>query len=95
MAMPTGTSCARASFPSDIANVEYGWHSVSATRRVGFRKSVIFVAVLLALAVTGYVSMHNHFDSPLPQVRPIDPHKALFDLTPLTVTVTVGDQQVE
>ena len=95
MAMPTGTSYARESFPSGIATVEYGWHTVSATRRGGVRKSISFVAVLLASAVTGYVSLHNHIDSPLPQVRAVDLHQALFDLTPLIVTIAAGDQQVE
>jgi hypothetical protein len=64
-------------------------------RRIGLPRSIIFIAVLLASAVAGYVWLHERLASAPPSVRRIDPYTALFDLTPVTVTVTAGDQQVE
>jgi hypothetical protein len=33
--------------------------------------------------------------SPLPDVRPIELYTVFLDLTPITVTVTAGDQRIE
>jgi hypothetical protein len=84
-----------AAFAAYVANVEHAGHTAPAIRRVRLPGSIIFIAVLLAPAVTGYVWLHERLDSAPPAVRPIDPYTALFDLTPVTVTVTAGDLQVE
>jgi hypothetical protein len=55
----------------------------------------VFVMVLLVSAVAGYFWLHQRLESPLPEVQLIDPHKALFDLTPVTVTITAGPHRVE
>jgi len=42
-----------------------------------------------------YFWLRGHTELPAPLVRPIDPYTALFDVTPITVTVTAADQRVE
>ena len=78
-----------------VANVERGGKTVCASQRVRLRATIVVIAALLVSASAGYVSLHQHLESPPPQVRPIDPYKTLFDLTPVTVTVTAADQRVE
>jgi hypothetical protein len=56
--------------------------------------SVALIALLAISAATGYVWLHEHLELPLPAVPPIDPYVALFDLTPMTVTVTAGRERV-
>jgi hypothetical protein len=53
-----------------------------------------FVALLSILAATGHRWFVKQLDTPLPSVRSIDLYSALFDLTPITVTVTVGSERV-
>jgi hypothetical protein len=68
--------------------------TIRATRRAGLWGSVVFVMLLVA-ALAGYVSLHARLASLPPQVRPVDPYTTLFDLTPVTVTITVVDQRIE
>jgi hypothetical protein len=93
--MALATNDQPAAFAAYVANVEHAGHTAPASRRVRLPRSIIVIAVLLASAVTGYVWLHERLDSAPPAVRPIDPYTALFDFTPVTVTVTAGDQQLE
>jgi hypothetical protein len=93
--MAVGANDRPTAFASYVANAEHGGHAVGATRVVGLRKSIVFVAVLVVSTLAGYLWLHQRLASPLPQVRSIDPHKTLFDLTPVTVTITAGGQRVD
>ena len=73
-----------------------GGNTVGDARRVGRRVSIVLIALVLVVAAwTASVWHHEFLEPPLLQVRPIDPCKTLFDLTPVTVTVTAADQRVE
>ena len=93
--MVLGTPNGSAAVAPYVATIERDGQTAGATRRAGLREATVFIAVLLVSAVTGSVWLHEYLESPSPEVRPIDPYKPLFDLTPVTVTVTAADQRVE
>jgi hypothetical protein len=75
-------------------NIEAGPAVSAAPWRIAVR-SIVLIAVFLGSAVTAYFWLRGHTELPAPLVRPIDPYAALFDVTPITVTVTAADQRVE
>jgi hypothetical protein len=80
---------------SYVADVERNSDIPRAARPALLPNTFVFVMVLLVSAVAGYFWLHQRLESPLPEVQLIDPHKALFDLTPVTVTITAGPHRVE
>jgi hypothetical protein len=78
-----------------VANVERGGETVCVAQRVGLWGSIALFVVLLVSVSAGYAWLHERLESSPPQVRPIDPYQALFDLTPVIVTVTAADQRIE
>jgi len=81
---------------SYTANIQAAGRAVSsAPSRGAVRAMIGFIAVLLVPAVTAYCWLNGRVESPPPQGRPIDPYAALFDATPMTVTITAADQRVE
>ena len=93
--MVIGTPNGSAAVAPYVATIDRGGQTAGATRRAGLREAIVVIAVLLLSAVTGHVWLHEYLESPSPEVRPIDPYKPVFDLTPVTVTVTAADQRVE
>jgi len=81
-------------FASYVADVEPAV-ILSPARRTGVLTLILFVVGFFALAMTGYAWLYQRFDSRPPDVPSIDPYRALFDLTPIAVTVTAGDQRVQ
>jgi hypothetical protein len=75
-------------------NIQAGPAVSAAPWRIAVR-SIVLIAVFLGSAVTAYFWLRGHTELPAPLVRPIDPYAALFDVTPITVTVTAADQRVE
>ena len=77
-------------------NIQAGGRAVSsAPWRVAVRAMIVAIAVLFVPAVAAYFWLNGRVESPAPQGRPIDPYAALFDVTPMTVTVTAADQRLE
>jgi len=81
-------------FASYVADVEPAV-ILSPARRTGVLTLILFVVGFFALAMTGYAWLYQRFDSRPPDVPSIDPYRTLFDLTPIAVTVTAGDQRVQ
>ncbi len=55
---------------------------------------IILLVVVVLAAARGHAWLHEHFEAPLPEVPTIDPFLALFDLTPVTVSVTAGAERI-
>ena len=55
---------------------------------------IILLVVVVLAAAGGRALLHEHFEAPLPEVPTIDPYVALFDLTPVTVSVTAGAERI-
>ena len=67
---------------------------VGGARRTLLR-ALIGLSFVLGLAVWGAgVWLHRHLDTVAPEVPEVDPYTALFDLTPLTVTITAASERV-
>jgi len=67
----------------------------SPRRHTGLLASVIVTALVVVSVTAGHVEFHDRLRRSLPNVPPIDVHSRLFDLTPLTVSVTAGTEHVE
>src|SRR6185503_6448970 len=55
------------------------------------------VGLILVLGLTfsgAALWLHRHLDVVAPDVRAVDPSTALFDLSPLTVTITAASERV-
>jgi hypothetical protein len=78
-----------------IAPRELAERPISATGGRGRELAgITLVALLVLSAAAGHIGLRQHLDTALPEVPSIDPYAALFDLTPITVSVTAGSQQV-
>jgi hypothetical protein len=75
--------------PADVLE-----RTVSATKPLTVVGCVALVALLVVTAAGGYVWLRERVDLSLPAVSHIDPYVALFDTTPVTVTVTAGHERV-
>jgi len=67
----------------------------SPRRHTGLLASVIVTALVVVSVTAGHVEFRDRLRGSLPNVPPIDVHSRLFDLTPLTVSVTAGSEHVE
>ena len=57
--------------------------------------ALIGMSLAVGITITGAgVWLHRHLEVVRPHVPPVDPYTALFDLTPLTVTITAGTETV-
>jgi hypothetical protein len=77
------------------ASSERRRRTAGASQWPGLAAWVIFVVVLPVSLVTSYLGLRERVELPLPHVRVIDPLRVLFDVTPVSVTVTAGGQRLE
>jgi hypothetical protein len=58
-------------------------------------RALIGLSCVLGLTISGAgFWLHRHLDSVPPDVPAVDPYAALFDLRPLTVTITAATERV-
>src|SRR5690348_5076171 len=63
--------------------------------RRGLLRALIGLSFVLGLTITGAgFWLHRHLDFVPPDVPAVDPYAALFDLRPLTVTITAATERV-
>src|SRR6185312_11786154 len=93
--MALRTNDGSAAVRSYAGNIQAGPAVSAALWRIAVRSILVFIAVFSGAAVAAYFWLHGRTELPAPQLRPIDPYAALFDVTPMTVTVTAADQRVE
>jgi hypothetical protein len=84
---------------------EFAGHVIRESRRTGVsarprvRRVTLVLTVALLLVITGSASTYSWVQrqvaASIPHVSAIDVHAALSDLTPITVTLTVGAERVE
>jgi hypothetical protein len=58
-------------------------------------RALIGLSFVVGLAISGAgFWLHRHLDAVAPEVPPVNPYTALFDVTPLTVTITAANERV-
>jgi hypothetical protein len=55
---------------------------------------IVLLGVVVLAAARGRAWLHERLEAPLPDVPTIDLYSALFDLTPVTVSVTAGTERI-
>ena len=56
---------------------------------------LVGLSLVLGLTISGAgIWLHRYLDVVVPDVHPVDPYTALFDFTPLTVTITAATESV-